>query len=910
MNLTKTARRALQLFSLAAVLVSAAGCFSPLNPDRAKPAGASGGSLRVSFDGLVPEARSLRPDLGTLNIASFEVSVTDSMGSAGPSATATPVNPMVSFSGLAEGYWTVAAVAYDPLGNQVLQGTAVAYVSPGMASAAMVPLSPPRTAGGEGTFTLALNLENLPGTGNINFVSGTLTALAGPSLSPGETFPLTVVSAAGTTVSFTPLTLPSGDYKLDLLYDDTTVIQAIPIDPVVKIYDNLATAADWTWNFASGALSAPLSVYFTGSTSTFAVGTTLLVALDTPESLQMGGMNPVAIGKAEILSDGSSSVDLYVPGTSQRFDAVTGTQYFARLIHDANNNYSALNIGTTLSLVGIFPHHGDSFSNPIPIMASGAASYPVFGYQMQGCLEYAFLVSPAVTANSGQTLATATTWDDAVTRANSLNMTTGESAVIYLSDSLDINSSQVFLQSVTVRPLGASPVYVYCNEVLSPPIVVGDGTTYYPQVTFERVVLDGSSLGAGPLSGFRVNANATLNLRSSTVQNFSSNDSGGGVYLDGGLLKLEDSVITNCSAQYGGAIYAIGSSGRVILGGGNHLSYNTVVYDGGAVFIDTDAVLELNADSLGSRGDYNTANGQGGGLYVNQLGILQGTEAACAAIFMNNSAGVAFLDYYSMAGYTAPLPSEGYAYVSLNGTGTGTSPSDPASFFNALESGYGDIILTEDLGLNSSYQITSGARIRSMEGYKYSIYPASPMGGQSLLTISGESAVTLENVAIGNAAPGGYAADHLIYAPLYSTLTLAKGSEVRNNASALDGGGVYAVGATVVLKDDAQIFGCDAPNGGGIALVPDSSPASLHLLGGSILSNHANGAGGGVYVGPNCVASFESFLPQIAYNRAESTGGGIFFDSGIMNDYSDVSLSFLASEVCVVNNQVNDIGGI
>ena len=137
------------------------------------------------------------------------------------------------------------------------------------------------------------------------------------------------------------------------------------------------------------------------------------------------------------------------------------------------------------------------------------------------------------------------------------------------------------------------------------------------------------------------------------------------------------------------------------------------------------------------------------------------------------------------------------------------------------------------------------------------------------------------DIYANNATEGGGA--YLIS----STLTIeGEYSEIADNTATGDGGGIHALGSTINLDRDAEVFrntaGTDGTgNGGGVYL--DNS--DLWSDKGLIYYNTANGNGGGVYatngslldmdlsssypcVGPRC--------SQLSYNTATGNGGGVW----------------------------------
>lgn len=144
----------------------------------------------------------------------------------------------------------------------------------------------------------------------------------------------------------------------------------------------------------------------------------------------------------------------------------------------------------------------------------------------------------------------------------------------------------------------------------------------------------------------------------------------------------------------------------------------------------------------------------------------------------------------------------------------------------------------------------------------------------------------------------------------------------KDEASDGYGGGIYAVGATVNVsggyitnnrvnasftRRHQGLIG-----GGGIAIMNDSSQASLAISGGYITENYSNEAGGGIYAGRWGKGLGEHFTltgGTIASNVAQnSEGGGIRISGGTTANFSVAS----GSHAYITNNHCNshdDWGG-
>ncbi len=134
---------------------------------------------------------------------------------------------------------------------------------------------------------------------------------------------------------------------------------------------------------------------------------------------------------------------------------------------------------------------------------------------------------------------------------------------------------------------------------------------------------------------------AVLTVKNAVFEGNYAEDNGGAVYCDDGKLTITDSSFySNSSAEEGGAIFTDGSVKTEI---NNCLFYqnSSLEDDGGAVYCDSDSgtylyncrmlynssaseggALHVNADKvfvIGGTYQYNTANENGGGIYVDSL---------------------------------------------------------------------------------------------------------------------------------------------------------------------------------------------------------------------------------------------------------------------------------------------------
>lgn len=138
------------------------------------------------------------------------------------------------------------------------------------------------------------------------------------------------------------------------------------------------------------------------------------------------------------------------------------------------------------------------------------------------------------------------------------------------------------------------------------------------------------------------------------------------------------------------------------------------------------------------------------------------------------------------------------------------------------------------------------------------------------------------------------------------------------------GGGIYAVGATVsvsggYITNNVNNAKCNLPGqgligGGGIAIMNDSSQASLSISGGYIAGNYVESAGGGIYAGRQNKGLTEHFSltgGTVASNVANTgEGGGIRVSANTTATFDVASGShayaYITNNIC---NSEYDWGG-
>ena len=143
------------------------------------------------------------------------------------------------------------------------------------------------------------------------------------------------------------------------------------------------------------------------------------------------------------------------------------------------------------------------------------------------------------------------------------------------------------------------------------------------------------------------------------------------------------------------------------------------------------------------------------------------------------------------------------------------------------------------------------------------------------------------------------------------TLNIGEGAVLQNNKmnSSKAAGGAISVSGGTVNMIGGEIRNNQATYGGGVALYDG---AEMTFSGGTIVSNHADEKGGGIYVGifdpeletPNKITKLTMKEGIIENNTAGSGGGGIFIQAGSEKTYGIATISGGQ----IINNEMDGKG--
>ena len=357
-------------------------------------------------------------------------------------------------------------------------------------------------------------------------------------------------------------------------------------------------------------------------------------------------------------------------------------------------------------------------------------------------------------------------------------------------------------------------------------------------LTLENITLkNGKWLGShSGGAGVYVNSDGTLIMQgSSTIEDCSAANSGGGVYVSGGTFEMHgSSKITRCSAnKEGGGVY---------------------VQEGGTFKMhDSSAIISCSAN-------------KGGAIFVNGAtvnitnGTLKGNEAA--------EAGGAIYAQKQKDGPTSTVTISG---GTIGGTGTGEKNKVTGKWHFG-----GGIFVNDDCTLT-----LDSVRIIGNEAWR--------AGGvrANRSTVNMTNCTIKNNKTTGDDDSGGGG----VYT-FMGRLTMT-GCTITGNEAATNGGGLNVEGTTTNITN-CTFTRNTAKNGGGIYTIKTDSYPVVTISGGTIgdtdmdSANKATGSdgnGGGIYVGEFCTLRLQDSTDsgvRIIGNQA-AKGGGVYAKNTIVS---------------------------
>ncbi|MHB8793818.1 MAG: Ig-like domain-containing protein, partial [Thermoleophilia bacterium] len=431
------------------------------------------------------------------------------------------------------------------------------------------------------------------------------------------------------------------------------------------------------------------------------------------------------------------------------------------------------------------------------------------------------------------------------------------------------------------------------------PVIQGTGANS-PVVTFSSgetssAVLDGFTIdnqaGAGSLSrGISITGGSYPTISGCTIQDnevISTWVNGAGVYLSGATAVITDTTFHENSGSSGGAIYGTALTAPLSISNSSFTS-NTA-RNGGAVYIASSVQQTVITGSTFSGNSATTQNG--GAIYGNASSIAISGSTVSGNTSAQDGAGIC------MNGSSAALTVYNGSHIDSNSgrygggiygwTGSVISISDSSVDSNTSMSG-GAIYLNATAG-TSTFVDTSISGNSATDAHGGGIYSNSALslGGCSIdsnssaldgagIYLVGASAAASVTGGTVNSNTGRYGGG--IYQGAGASLAVTDASINGNSAiSGIgSGGGIYAVGTTLdvdgtnIRGNRSSVYGGGIYNSGTIVTITNS------MIAGNISDQQTYSDGGGIY----SAGTLDVINSTIAGNYAQHFGGGIRIDSG------------------------------
>lgn len=427
------------------------------------------------------------------------------------------------------------------------------------------------------------------------------------------------------------------------------------------------------------------------------------------------------------------------------------------------------------------------------------------------------------------------------------------------------------------------------------------------------IILDGGSTGGG-LFIFGTNCSVTLN--GCTFSNCKSALNGGAVQVLGDtarstLIINNNTIITNCSAIFGGGVVASGCN--VTLNGGEIIG-NTASNSGGGMSVDgrsaaLGSTLTINGGTItgntatvndggginaqntivtitGGEISNNKAMGFGGGINVFTTIVAQAALRITGGTIIGNSirnfgGGIGIQSKLSELTMTGGLITQNSATIPTGSNQGGgiyvqegnTFEMSGGTIFNNTAGSAGGIFLNNStLNLNGTAEVSANEATASAGGiYGFQGCTVNVFGNAKVIN---NSALCSGDPTREDRGGGGIA---ILSFGTTSTATVRENAVISGNSSVSYGGGIWTYPnfgpANFVNIEGGMIENNLANFGGGISMgeIPGETPV-LTITGGTITNNSALTDGGGIIAKGSLVSVAGC---SITNNTAGHDGGGI-----------------------------------
>ena len=392
----------------------------------------------------------------------------------------------------------------------------------------------------------------------------------------------------------------------------------------------------------------------------------------------------------------------------------------------------------------------------------------------------------------------------------------------------------------------------------------------------------------------------TIQGKDGQTATINANNHGRVMYVGGKAnVTLQNITLTGGSADYGGGVYIDG--GTLIMETGSSIKNNTANDQGGGVYIASDGTLTMET---GSSIENNTANNQGGGVFINngEFNMTGGTISG-NIVASGNGGGVFVKDTGS-----AFTMSDNATISGNEATGTiGTDIGNGGGVYNTGTFKMSDGTISGNTATNDGGGVYSTGILTMKADSSIQDNTATSEGGGVYNTGSFEMS---DGTISGNKATGTIGTDIGLGGGVYNTgtfemsggtiggttdddkntasiqgggvfvnsgrFTMSGGTISGNEAAAGRsgiGGGVFVGGGTFTMIDNATISNNKAISAGGVY---NKGGGTFEMSGGSITGNKATGNGGGVYN----ISTFKMSGGTISGNTASLQGGGVYNSGG------------------------------
>ena len=426
-------------------------------------------------------------------------------------------------------------------------------------------------------------------------------------------------------------------------------------------------------------------------------------------------------------------------------------------------------------------------------------------------------------------------------------------------------------------------------------------------VSYSNMNINGTTYFIGNSATFGGGLYVTIHSNVKTTGNtiFTSNSAvkGGCIFLGSSLSLEEKTSFTNCSANDGGAIYAIGI--QVNFSGTNVFSANRAAHFGGGLYAK-ESTINLPGDNLFTA---NWAGTKGGGIYTQASDLsFSGTGLLSTNVAQLDGGGIYaegsnlnFSGNLTIRNNTAQLGGgvysdnnafniDGHNVVEMNiathyggGIFTRRCPltvTGKNTFIANTAGEGGGIYATANTtlklnGLNSfkdNKALISGGGIwldnskLALNGSNHFVECAASYEGGAIFTYAATASLTGNNTFESNSATAGGG----IHAR-WSSVRITKNSSFTNNL-AVFGGAIFTDNSTFEFNGSSTFSSNHADyTGGGIYA---ARSILTFLVVSSITANYAARGGGGIYTRDECVVNLLG-LSNYQGNSAGDTGGGI-----------------------------------